>query len=401
MSRPFLGLLLLCVGCGMPAETRCPESKQAASSTADVETERLTELTIGDPAPRLQLGGFLKGEPVTSFQPGQIYVVEFSATWCGPCRVAIPHLTKLQKLYPDVTFLSVYIREEDRDAPRKFVEEMGDRIGYRVAVDVVPDGLEANRGVMWQTWMLAAGIRSIPELFVIDGAGRIIEITDPRVLEKPLAEIVAGTWDVNAAMARRRDRVLADRRQQEFDKRLSAILDPPLSANTLKQLNDFKSEFPKDQFKEEAISILWVSFRRFARADGDERLVITTAKELLAFYATEYPLHLADCWNGIAWEFIDPERAQGMSQPLLLFALNAARQADELAQESNAEIADTFARALFLMGNANLALRAQQRAVRLVMSESDRDQQFVAELRSRLKEYAAALGEELLDAVQP
>ncbi len=401
MHRTILIACLLCVGCGRPTDVRVVDSKRATPSTTETEPGRLTDLAIGDPAPPLRLGGFVKGEPFTSFEPGRIYVVEFSATWCGPCRAAIPHLTKLQQQYPDVTFLSVYVREEDRDAPRKIVEEMGDRIGYRVATDDVPDGGDSDHGAMWRTWMLAAEIRGIPELFVVDGTGRIIAITDPRVLEEPLASIVAGKWDIEAAKARHRERTLVNRQRDEFDKRLDAILDGPLLPATPKLLSAFKAEFPKGQYQDEAVSILWKSFRRFARPDGDDDLTLAAAKELVAFYEAEYPQHLADCWNGIAWEFVDPGRTQPASQSLLVFALDAARRADELAKESDMQVADTFARALFLMGNAKLAFRAQQRAVRLAMSESDRDLPLIAGLRGRLREYAALIGEDLLDDTQP
>ena len=230
MSRCIGFLLAFVVGCARPSDTAVVENEKSreslltANSLADAASERLTSLAIGDPAPPLQLGGFVKGEPFATFEPGKIYVVEFSATWCGPCRAAIPHLTELQKQYPDVTFLSVYVREEDRDAPHKFVDEMGERIGYRVAVDDVPDGADDGKGVMWRTWMEAAEVNGIPVLFVVDGTGRIIAITDPRSFEKPLAEIVAGTWDIDAAKVRSRDQVLRNRGQNAFDKRLEAIL---------------------------------------------------------------------------------------------------------------------------------------------------------------------------------
>jgi thiol-disulfide isomerase/thioredoxin len=54
------------------------------------------QVKIGDPAARLKGLQWVKGGPV-KLQKGNIYVVEFWATWCPPCRVSIPHLTKLQK----------------------------------------------------------------------------------------------------------------------------------------------------------------------------------------------------------------------------------------------------------------------------------------------------------------
>ena len=394
MNRLLTCVLLLTVGCGMAVESRQTESNRAAVSTVEPAPERLTKLAVGDPAPPLRLGHFVKGEPFASFEPGRNYVVEFSATWCGPCRAAIPHLTQLQRQYPDVTFLSVYVREDDRDAPRKFVDEMGDRIGYRVAVDDVPEGAVDEKGVMWQTWMEATGNRGIPEAFVVDGTGRIVAITDPRILAEPLAKIVAGQWDLNVAMAQFRKDVLANRQRDEFDNRLKAILESQPSREMLENLNALKAEFPKEKHKDELMSILWGAFRRFARPDGDDGLAISTAKELLDFQASECPQHAADFLNGIAWEFVDPSRTQQCSQPLLLLALDSARRADELSEASDPQVADTFARALFLLGHVKLAYRTQHRAVRFAMAASDRNQPLIAELQARLHEYAAAVGED-------
>ena len=71
------------------------------------------ELTVGSKAPKLEVKKFIKGDEVKSFEKGKIYVVELWATWCGPCRTTIPHLTDLQKKHKDVTIIGVAIMEED------------------------------------------------------------------------------------------------------------------------------------------------------------------------------------------------------------------------------------------------------------------------------------------------
>src|SRR5207247_6903034 len=75
-------------------------------------------LGIGDPAPAIQVKEFVKGAPVTSLEKGKRYVVEFWATWCGPCRVSIPHLTEMQKKHPEFTFVGVSVWEKDQKGVR-------------------------------------------------------------------------------------------------------------------------------------------------------------------------------------------------------------------------------------------------------------------------------------------
>src|ERR1700710_690945 len=81
-------------------------------------------LTVGSPAPTLEVTKWYKGEPVTAFDHSKTYVVEFWATWCGPCRESIPHLTELQKKHADVTFIGVSVEADEKDVEtvKSFVE---------------------------------------------------------------------------------------------------------------------------------------------------------------------------------------------------------------------------------------------------------------------------------------
>lgn len=58
-------------------------------------------LIVGDPAPPLDVRQWVLGEPISQFVRGHVYVIDFWATWCGPCLRTIPHLSALQSQYAD------------------------------------------------------------------------------------------------------------------------------------------------------------------------------------------------------------------------------------------------------------------------------------------------------------
>jgi len=154
---------------------------------------------VGDPAPKLSIDKWVKGEPVKEFEKGKVYVVEFWATWCGPCKVSIPHVTKLQAKFKDkgLVVIGVDIWENDLAKVEPFVTEMGDKMNYTVCTEA-PIAGSPSRGRMATDWMTAAGRNGIPCSFIIDKEAKIAWIGHPMQMERPLAKVIDGTFDAKA-----------------------------------------------------------------------------------------------------------------------------------------------------------------------------------------------------------
>ncbi|MGE0610334.1 MAG: TlpA family protein disulfide reductase [Pirellulales bacterium] len=182
----------------------------AATLAADSEEDR--RLAWGDLAPPLAVEAFVRGQPLESFESGTVYVVEFWATWCEPCLETIPHLSRLQRRYPAVDFVGVST-DEDIDDVRPFVRGMGHKMNYRVAVEARSS--DEDEGRMSRDWLEAFGIEEIPTAFIVDGQGRVAWTGHPADLEKPLAAIVSGDWDIAVEAAAREARLAAAQLAEE------------------------------------------------------------------------------------------------------------------------------------------------------------------------------------------
>ena len=94
-------------------------------------------LKVGDPAPKLDVGEWVQGGPIKDLEKGKAYLVEFWATWCGPCRVSIPHLNEIHTKYKgkDLVVIGQNVWERDEKQVKPFVEKMGEKMTYPVAFD--------------------------------------------------------------------------------------------------------------------------------------------------------------------------------------------------------------------------------------------------------------------------
>jgi thiol-disulfide isomerase/thioredoxin len=162
-----------------------------AALTAGTTTTALAA-RLGDAAAPLTIKDWVKGKPIDVKDGKNIYVVEFWATWCGPCKVSIPHLTEMQKKFKDKGVVFVGISDETADKVKPFVEKMGEKMDYVVACD---DDRKSSTG-----YMEAYGQGGIPTAFIVGQEGKVLWFGHPMgELEKILEQIIAGKYDLKAS----------------------------------------------------------------------------------------------------------------------------------------------------------------------------------------------------------
>jgi thiol-disulfide isomerase/thioredoxin len=187
-------------------------------------------LKVGDSAPDLKADKWWNGDSITQLKKGNVYVVEFWATWCGPCIVMMPHLSELQEKYKDqgVIFIGYTARDPNNTLAKvtTFVEKRGRKLKYRLAYS-------EDRGT-YDAWMKAAGRGGIPCCFVVDRQGKIAYIGHPMYLDVVLPKVVADKWKLD-------DLAEVEKVEQEVDSIFAATRNPE---EFLKKLETFEKNHP-------------------------------------------------------------------------------------------------------------------------------------------------------------
>ena len=321
------------------------------------------KLSVGDAAPAVKAGKWVKGEPVKEFESGKVYVVEFWATWCPPCRDSIPHLTKLQKEYKDkgVTIIGVSSEQGGLSKVEPFVDDWGDKMNYTVVFD---DDRETSKA-----YMEAAGKSGIPTAFVVDQQSRIAWIGHPmNGLDGVLEKVVAGTWDAasEAAMQKKAEELLGKVQQQWSNGDKAAALE------TIDEL------IAVDPNVYGGYSIQKFTILLSDPAVKDEAAAFAYADKISDSFLKDN----AQALNSIAWLTLT---TPGVTNRDLDLATKLAERAAKLTDHEEPAILDTLAYALHADGDLDGAIKWQRRAVDLAGDNAE----LAGELKERLEQYEA------------
>lgn len=307
-------------------------------------------LLVGDKAPALKYSRWLKGEIVHSFDKDKIYVLEFWATWCGPCIAAMPHLSELARQYKGkVVFVGVNVWEKIVDKPyetalpsvTKFVTSMGNKIDYAVAVD-------NNDRFMAKGWLERAKAPGIPTTFVIK-EGQIVWMGHPKSLDTLLPSVEAGKLNVAAYRKAHIESVAINKKSAAAEQELLAPIEGAIKEKQFdKAFTLMDSAVVKQPLLKYTLNI-----RRF--------------KIMLEQVGEKTALHFADEWqkkegarSGIYFAQTITEN-EGLSKDTYLYAANVFKpQADA---SGHPMMYDLMAKCYAMADDNDNAVGAEEKAI--------------------------------------
>lgn len=145
------------------------------------------ELLAGKAPPAIEVTA-LDGKPLSlDDYKGKVLLIDFWATWCGPCRAELPNVKQVYEKYHEKGFeiLGVSL-DKDRGKLETFIET--EDMPWRQVFD----------GKGWENEIAALyGVSSIPKTYLLDGKGKVVKFNlRGEELGKAVGELLAGSKEM-------------------------------------------------------------------------------------------------------------------------------------------------------------------------------------------------------------
>ncbi len=324
------------------------------------------DLTIGSEAPALDVEHWVSDRDgnfsqVTKFEKGKVYIVEFWATWCGPCIASMPHLAELQGEYADQGVQIISISDEKLSKVEKFLEGKvrGSKDEEQTYADLTSAyclTTDPDKSV-YEDYMRAASQNGIPTAFIVGKSGLVEWIGHPMSMDKPLARIVDNKWD-------REKFAVSFKKGQEFSKLSKDLWDMKEDGDAkgaLAELDIFMKDLDKDSQTYASCGMIRMTL--VMEVGGPEAIA--------AFQEMANETDNPQAINQLAWGIVEKVQAgDEVEEGMLKVACEAAKRAVELSKkgkdkEGTAMVMDTHANLLFLCDKLDEAIEVQKAAIEL------------------------------------
>jgi thiol-disulfide isomerase/thioredoxin len=425
-SMVLLGWLLIGRCPSNDAQETVPTASPASQSSTS------TALTIGSPAPALQIEHWLSDgngqlPQLQKFKPGHVYMVEFWATWCGPCAAAMPRLAEIQKRYQSQKFQLISVSDEALATVKAFLKRPLPASAAPQAEETPPavEGKPSTYGELTSVYCLAsdpdqsvsrdymeaAQQRGIPTCFLVGKTGLIEWIGHPMEVEEPLQQVLNDGWDRQAfATVFRRgqlrdeigERLSAAMRRERVDEAMAIVAE----GKVLAQGDPVLTQMLEDAELQLKMVAVYKHLQSDEVADAMERLArlaqSATPRQLSQvrlvqleveintqqFAAAEKtlqqiidsPAEEPELLHHIAWQMLQQSQAPDFHQPLLALATAVAEKADRQLPH-NPTIIATLARLYHRQGQNAQATKLLRQAIERGLPQADGLQAVLDELQ--------------------
>ena len=170
-------------------------------------------LKVGSKAPSLNIDVWFSDrdeqfEHIRKFEDGKVYVVEFWATWCGPCVKSMPHLAELQDRFASKGVQVISVSDEDADTVRDFLKSKYAGDPTMTYADLTADYCLTTDpdGSTYRDYMAASGQEGIPAAFIVGKTGVIEWIGHPMSMDDTLTMVVEDKWDREVYISREEEK---------------------------------------------------------------------------------------------------------------------------------------------------------------------------------------------------
>ena len=344
------------------------------------------ELTIGSDAPALDIEHWLQdGEgffkPVKEFKGNQVYVIEFWATWCGPCIQNMPHIAELQQQYRGQNVHIIGVSDETEEEVQEFLEQDHPALEKTMAEITSAYSLttDPDRSVH-EDYMEAAGQQGIPTAFIVGKQGKIEWIGHPAAMDPVLEKVVNDAWDREAF----KEELRLEKELQENLHKVDSLVSSGKVDQALELIDTQLKAAKKDAMKKQWFSIKCDIKLHFDRVDDE---VIKHYKDHLE--------SVKGSPRGVAqfayWMFGASQQGADISKVVMPLLTGLKQELADAEEEEKPLLYNAAAVLTSTTGDLDMAIKLQQAAIDV--SVDPRQKKRLAMLLEELKEQAKEKGD--------